>query len=188
MIPVAASLANKRRYEPSTSSTIQNFFSKKPQSVFVNSNVEFKKLEASLERYFATTSEPTRKLGSPEFNFLLHDFQPEFVAPGRKRIEKLLIVKQNMANCILKNKLTKGCRITIFLDICSKKSLTVSFLGVSACFLNTVDNTPKHVLIGPKQINYPHTGVIVAEYLTKCLTEWGLGAAKILLGLIVTDN
>ena len=57
-------------------------------------------------------------------------------------------VKQNLAT---------ARRITTGLDIWTKKGLTASFLGVSACYFNPEDNKAEHKLLNLKEMAHPHT-------------------------------
>jgi hypothetical protein len=77
-------------------------------------------------------------------------------------------------------------RLIIRLDGWSKKSLSASFLGISACFYHPVSHAVRHVILQLDQVQHPHTGEILSEALYKCLLEWQIPAHKVIL--IISDS
>jgi hypothetical protein len=77
-------------------------------------------------------------------------------------------------------------RVVIGMDCWSKKSLTASFLGISASFFHPSSHRPMHVLLNLHQIGHPHTGDMLADKLVETLKSWGISKTKVLL--VVTDN
>lgn len=86
----------------------------------------------------------------------------------------------------LKLLLSSSRRVTICLDGWSKKGLSASFLGVSACFFDPIASKPQHAFLSLAQIKHPHTGYMLSHCLEASLVKWGIPKEKILL--IVTDN
>ena len=72
------------------------------------------------------------------------------------------------------------------MGIWSKKSLSTSFLGISACFFDPQVNEPHHVLLNLHQISHPHSGTVIAEKVDEILTKWEVPQHKVLLMII--DN
>jgi hypothetical protein len=77
-------------------------------------------------------------------------------------------------------------RVTICLDGWSKKGLTSSFLGISACFFDPNANISRHTMLSLVQLHHPHTGEALADALEKCLMHWDIPAGKVLL--VICDN
>jgi len=67
-----------------------------------------------------------------------------------------------------------------------QKSLTASFLGISASFFHPASHKPIHVLLNLHQIGHPHTGDMLAEKLVETMERWGISKTKVLL--VVTGN
>ena len=91
-----------------------------------------------------------------------------------KKMTQLLFARYKAADC-------KLC-----LDEWTKKGLSMSFLGVSACFYNPVDSVPRHIVMRVKQIQHPHTGEMLKEAIVETLTEWNTDHNKVVM--LVTDN
>jgi hypothetical protein len=106
-------------------------------------------------------------LASATLNSMLHD--------------KWRIGKQHLQQLVV------SCRrLTICLDGWSKKGLSSSYLGISACFYDNASAVVRHVTLDLKLLHHPHTGEQIATVLNECLSEWGINPQKILL--VVTDN
>lgn len=98
------------------------------------------------------------------------------------------ILKEKLTSGItkLKQSLATSRRVTICLDGWTKKGLSSSFLGISACWFDTVSDKPQHALLDLNMIQHPHTGVMLCACLTKCLEKWGIPENKVML--IISDN
>lgn len=77
-------------------------------------------------------------------------------------------------------------KVTVCLDGWTKKGLTGSFLGISACFFDTQGSKAVHALLNVAELQHPHTGEAIASSLEECLTGWGISAEKVIL--VITDN
>ena len=86
----------------------------------------------------------------------------------------------------LKNLLAVARRVTICLDGWTKKGLTASYLGISACFFDPSSDRPIHAFLSLMSIKHPHTGEKLANCLDECLKKWDISPEKVLL--VVTDN
>lgn len=82
----------------------------------------------------------------------------------------------------LRSLLAVARRVTICMDSWTKKGLTASFLGISACFFDQSSERPIHAFLSLMEIKHPHTG----EKLAECLKKWDICPEKVLL--VVTDN
>ncbi len=85
-----------------------------------------------------------------------------------------------------KQRLATACKVSIGLDIWTKKGLTSSFLAISACYFNPDDNKAEHILLNLKQMVHSHTAQSIAALVDECTNEWGIPKQKILT--IITDN
>lgn len=85
-----------------------------------------------------------------------------------------------------KNRLAMARKVTIGIDIWTKKGLTASFLAVSACYFNVQDSEAEPILLNLKQMVHPHTAHSIVTLMEKCTEEWGIPKEKILM--IITDN
>ena len=70
----------------------------------------------------------TRLVIDPAFRNLLEQFEPKFKLPGIQQVNSLLQECMEKAQTILKQNLALTRKITICLDIWTKKGMTASFL------------------------------------------------------------
>jgi hypothetical protein len=145
-----------------------------------------KVLEKAVVNFFSASGLSTHMANEPFFRELLSTFQPKFIVPGRGKVNRLLTQQYDSAVAILKTELKAARRMTICLDIWSKKSLASSFLGISANYFDPEAQTVKHRFLNLYNVQHPHTGQRIADYLYQCVEAWGIPAEKILL--VVTDN
>lgn len=88
----------------------------------------------------------------------------------------------------LKQMLKRARRITLCVDGWSTKSLTASYVGISACFFDPVlgKQGPVHACLNLSNIEHPHTGEKLAECINRSLQQWDIPEDKIIL--VVSDN
>lgn len=77
---------------------------------------------------------------SAEFIAMMTKIDKKFKVPKRHRILNLIDKMYKEEKEKIKQNLATAHRITTGLDIWTKKGLTASFLGVSACYFNPEDN------------------------------------------------
>ena len=105
---------------------------------------------------------------------------------GSARMLKLLDGAHRRMRSNIQDDLKRARRIVISMDCWSKKSLTASYLGVSASFFHPSRHQPVHVLLNLHQIAHPHTGEMLGDKLLETLKEWDISRSKVLI--VVTDN
>ena len=105
-------------------------------------------------------------------------------ATVNKQLQATNLLCVQRAKELLYDAQTQG--ITICLDGWSKKGLTASYLGISACFYDRKRNKPLHIMLSLDQLQHPYTGENLRTCLHACLEKWALPAEKILL--IVSDS
>lgn len=105
---------------------------------------------------------------------------------GAAKINKRCKEKWKRGKSKLKELLQSALKVTICIDGWSKKGLSCSFFGVSACFYAPSKGKVMHAVLQVIRLKHPHTGRMLAAALKKCLTFYGLDASRILM--IVTDN
>jgi hypothetical protein len=101
-------------------------------------------------------------------------------------MNKLLRTAQTIMSTSIKHDLALARQVIIGLDCWTKKSLTASFLAISASFFHPSRHQPIHILLNLHEIAHPHTGEMLAEKLLKTLAKWDISAPKVLA--VITDN
>jgi hypothetical protein len=87
------------------------------------------------------------------------------------KMNALLAKEMVAAIPALKDLISYGHRFTIGMDCWSKKGLTASFLGISACFFNRSAKVSQHVFLNLFRIAHPHTGKMIADKLRSSLAR-----------------
>ena len=105
---------------------------------------------------------------------------------GSAKFHQLLSERYTTCMERLKSVLTGVRKVTVCLDGWSKTNLSASFLGISVCFYDPANAKVRHVVLQLSQLEHPHTAVILAEHLEKCMQEWGINSTNILM--VVSDN
>ena len=86
----------------------------------------------------------------------------------------------------LKLSLGSARKVTLCLDGWTKKRLSASYLGVSACYFDPVLSKPRHSTLNLFDLEHPHTGVMIADCLQRCMQHWSIPEEKV--HLIVSDS
>lgn len=69
-------------------------------------------------------------------------------------------------------------RVSIGLDLWTKKGLTASFLAISACYFCVELTKPVHVLLALEQVAHLNTAQSIKACVDKCMQEWGIPKQK----------
>lgn len=121
-----------------------------------------------------------------DFIRMMEKIDKRLTVPKKTKITNL-VDKMYLAEKVkFKQRLAKARKVSIGLDIWTKKGLTASFLAISACYFNPDENKAEHILLNLKQMVHPHTAQSIAALVEECANEWGIPKQKILT--IITDN
>uniref|UniRef100_A0A3P9J2Q6 DUF659 domain-containing protein n=1 Tax=Oryzias latipes TaxID=8090 RepID=A0A3P9J2Q6_ORYLA len=172
--------------KPNTSSMIMDCFDRRPNSCWLVNTHEHQKREDALVNVFIETGMSTRLCESNAFKKFCTSLEPKFKTPGAARVNNLIGAKMDKAKQKLKDIIKEARMVTICVDCWSKRGLTASFMGVSACFYYPPGGQVHHALLNLHRMEHPHTGEAIALCLDQTLDEWGIREDKVLL--IVTDN
>lgn len=166
--------------------TIMDCFHRRPNSCWLVNTQEHHKREDALVNMFIDTGMSTRLCDSIAFKRFSTLLEPKFKSPGAARVNNLIGAKMEKAKHKLKEILKEARKLTLCVDGWSKRGLTASFIGVSACFYHPPGGQVYHALLNLHRIEHPHTGESIARCIDETLNAWDIGEDKVLL--IVTDN
>ncbi|XP_049322708.1 uncharacterized protein LOC125782495 [Astyanax mexicanus] len=165
--------------------TIMDCFQRRQSCWLVNTQ-EHCKREDALVNMFIETGMSTRLCDLIAFKKFTVSLEPKFKSPGAARVNNLIGAKMEKAKHKLKEIIKDARKLTLCVDGWSKRGLTASFMGVSACFYHPPRGQVHHALLNLHRIEHPHTGECIARCIGETLEAWGIGDDKVLL--IVTDN
>ncbi|KAJ4940792.1 hypothetical protein JOQ06_027084, partial [Pogonophryne albipinna] len=142
--------------------------------------------EEAIAEWIGRTALPPRTVEDVGFIKMMETIDKRLTVPKKTKITNLVEKMYLAEKEKFKHRLSMARKITIGLDIWTKKGLTASFLAVSACYFSPQDNKAEHILLNLKQMVHPHTAQAIAALVEESKEEWGLPKEKILT--IITDN
>lgn len=166
--------------------TLQQCFNRRPDSCWAVNTQEHHKREEALVHMFIETGMSTRLCELIALKKFSTSLEPKFKTPGAARVNSLIGAKMDKAKQKLKEIVRETRKLTLCVDGWSKRGLTASFMGISACLYHPPGGQVHHALLNLHRIEHPHTGKPIACCIDQTLDAWGIGEDKVLL--IVTDN
>ncbi|XP_028309097.1 zinc finger BED domain-containing protein 4-like isoform X1 [Gouania willdenowi] len=106
--------------------------------------------------------------------------------PKKTKMSNLIETQYEHERQRFKERLAAARRVSIGLDMWTKKGLTASFLAISACYFCVEQSKPVHILLALEQVAHPHTALSIKAYVDKCMQEWAIPKERILT--VITDN
>ena len=136
--------------------------------------------------FVGSTNVPNSIVENLEFKDLLHTMDNRFVVPGRsvvgKELDKVLIeLKAKIGSFLL-----EANKMSICVDIRSKKGMTSSYLGITAHFYSHKDRRLHTVTLAMRRMPSPHTGDNIRDLVDQVLDEWQIPLSKV--SATLTDN
>jgi hypothetical protein len=110
----------------------------------------------------------------------------KYVPPSKKKINKLFDRRYQMVHADIKESIKGARKISMGMDIWTKKGYTSSYLAITACYFDPKTHNSRHVLLNLHTIAHPHTGDMISDKFNKCLQEWEIHRTQVFL--IITDN
>ncbi|CAI5682892.1 unnamed protein product [Oreochromis niloticus] len=172
--------------ETTPQKTLMQCFQRRPDGCWLVNSQEHHKREEALVNMFIETGISTQLSESIAFKNFSNSLEPKFRTPGAARVNCLIGAKVDIAKQKLKELIKEARKLTLCVDGWSKRGLTASFMGVSACFYHPPGGQVHHALPNLHRLEHPHTGEAIARCIDQTLEEWAVGKEKVLL--VVTDN
>ncbi|RXN24025.1 zinc finger BED domain-containing 4-like protein [Labeo rohita] len=179
-IPDVVKQPARKEERPSMSGAFFSHIKYKPDSQ------EQRIKEEAIAKWVARTAHPPRTVEDEEFINMMEKIDKRLTVPKKTKITNLVDQMYLAEKVKFKNRLAMARKVTIGIDIWTKKGLTASFLAVSACCFNVQDSKAEHILLNLKQMVHPHTANSIVTLVEECTEEWGILKEKIIM--IITDN
>ena len=181
--PIASMSGGNAAHEASTSN-LKNYI-REPKTWSAEST-ESKNRDDALVRMVIDCGLPMSIVEKESFKQFCKALDDKYRVPARKKLNMLFQTKFN--NCVenMKEAVTSCRRVTIGMNIWTKKSYTASYLGITVCLYHPKLHKSMHVLLNLFTVDHPHTGEMISNKLDECLRTWNTERKKIML--IVTDN
>jgi hypothetical protein len=155
-------------------------------SVWARDSHEAKCRDQQLAKMIVSSGIQVRIVENQQFVEFCKILDPKYCVPGRTKINRQL--KDNYEDCRsqVMAALSSTRRLTIGMDIWTKKGYSCSYLAISAALFHQKLREPIHIILNLDTIQHPHTGEMIGERLTSTLDAWNIDRRKVLR--IITDN
>ena len=97
-------------------------------------------------------------------------------------IEELFDLTKEKVNMLL----SEMSRITLCLDMWTKKGMTASFLGISACGYYPGSKAELNFILNLHVVKHPHIGEMIGDSVEATMKSWGIRPSNVLE--VITDN
>ncbi|XP_053549013.1 E3 SUMO-protein ligase ZBED1-like [Bombina bombina] len=142
--------------------------------------------EDAIAKWIGRTGLPVRTIEDEDFVNMMATVDRRLSVPKKTKINNLIDKHYEDEKQKFKKRLAAARRVSICTDLWTKKGLTASFLGISACYFCVDQNKADHILLALEQVAHPHTAQSIKSCVDKCLQEWDIPKKKILT--VITDN
>ncbi|CAL9689972.1 unnamed protein product [Knipowitschia caucasica] len=142
--------------------------------------------EEAIAKWIGRTGLPVTTVEDEDFILLMETFDKKLTVPKKTKISNLIEKHYEDEVNTFKKRLSGVRKVSIGIDLWTKKGLTASFLAISCCYFCVEQNKPEHLLLALEQVAHPHTAQSIKACEDKCMQEWDISNEKILF--VVTDN
>lgn len=156
------------------------------QQKYANDSFEKQKRDAALVNMVVGCGLPMTTVGKPSFREYSDSLDPKYAVPSIGKFNKLFQQKYSQCKEKLLETMQSARRVTMGMDIWTKKGYRSSYLGITACFFDPRSHKPVHALLNLYSIDHPHTGDMISKKFAACLSEWNIEPKRVFL--IITDN
>ncbi|XP_063734729.1 zinc finger BED domain-containing protein 4-like isoform X1 [Eleginops maclovinus] len=142
--------------------------------------------EQAIARWIGRTGLPLTTIEDEDFVQMMEIVDRRLAIPKKTKISNLIETQYEHERQKFKQRLAAARRVSIGLDLWTKKGLTASFLAISACYFCVEQIKPAHILLALEQVAHPHTALSIKACVDECIQEWAIPKEKILT--VITDN
>ncbi|KAJ8394943.1 hypothetical protein AAFF_G00040660 [Aldrovandia affinis] len=142
--------------------------------------------EVAVAAWIGRTALPARTVEDEDFIMMMGKIDKRFTVPKKTKVSNLVNEAYVEQQEKFRHRLSVARKVTLGLDIWTKKGLTASFIAISACYFNPEDNKAEHILLNLKEMVHPHTAQAISALVEESIEAWGIPKEKILT--TITDN
>ncbi|XP_028297947.1 uncharacterized protein LOC114460108 [Gouania willdenowi] len=117
---------------------------------------------------------------------MMETIDKKMTIPKKTKLGNLIDKQYEDEKQKFRGRLAAARRISVGIDLWTKKGLTASFLAISSCYFCIEQNKPEHILLALEQVAHPHTAQSIKACVDKSLQEWDIPTEKIIA--VITDN
>lgn len=143
------------------------------------------KVEA-IAKWIGCTGLPVTTVEDEDFILMMETIDKKLTVPKKTKISNLIDKLYDAESQKFKKRLAAARKVSIGIDLWTKKGLTASFLAISACYFCPELQSPQHILLALEQVAHPHTAQVIKACVDKCIQDWGIENEKVIT--VITDN
>lgn len=121
-----------------------------------------------------------------EFQQLVRELDPKYEMPSRTLIDKEMTKLYTELKGIVLAKLQYAHKVSVCVDLWSKKFMSEAFLGITAHFFTRTDHKRIVAILAVRSFPSPHTADRNERTVSEVLLEWDIPQEKVCA--ILTDN
>ena len=153
---------------------------------YTKESEKYQKITRKLATFVGVGYVANSIVDSQEFRDLIAELDDRYTVPNRAAISKEMDRVFVDLKASLLSVLRDSRRVSLTVDIWSRKSMTASYLGVTAHFFTRSDHKRRNATIAVRRLPSPHTAERVEEIVEEVMGEWELSRDKV--SAILTDN
>lgn len=142
--------------------------------------------EEAIAKWIGCTGLPVTTVEDEDFVLMMKRIDGKLTVPKKTKISNLIDKYYQGEVDKFKKRLSAARRVSVGIDLWTKKGLTASFLAISLCYFCVEQSKPEHILLALEQVAHPHTAQSIKSCVDKCMQEWGIPNEKIIT--VITDN
>lgn len=133
---------------------------------------EYKKRVKELSLCIATCNLSANLVDVYGFQKFVASLDPMFQLPSRHKVQnEIERCFEDFRGCMLTD-LSNAHKISITIDIWTKRGYTESFLGATAHYYDSKKKTLQSVAIALKSVPHPHSAINISDWFTEIVQEW----------------
>ncbi|XP_061573408.1 uncharacterized protein LOC133438847 isoform X1 [Cololabis saira] len=142
--------------------------------------------EQAIARWIGRTGLPLATIEDEDFVQMMEIVDGRLTVPEKTKMSILIEAQYELEREKFKERLAAARRVSIGLDLWTKRGLPSSFLAISASYFCVEQSKPEHILLALEQVAHPHTALSIKACVDQCTQEWAVPKEKILT--VITDS
>ena len=136
-------------------------------------------VKKKLAIFIGSTNVPNSIVENLEFKDLLHAMDSRLIVPGRSVVGKELDKVPTELKAKIGSYLLEANKMSVCIDIWSKKGMTSSYPGITTHFYSHKDRRLHTATLAVCRMPSPHTGDNIRELVDQVLDEWQIPLSKV---------
>ncbi|RVE70187.1 hypothetical protein OJAV_G00062090 [Oryzias javanicus] len=142
--------------------------------------------EEAIAKWIGSTGLPITTIEDEDFVHMMETIDKKLTVPKKTKISNLIDKYYEDLKQTFRRRLAAARKMSIGIDLWTKKGLTASFIAITSCYFCIEQNKPEHILLSLEEVAHPHTAQSIKACVDKCMEEWDVPHEKVMA--VITDN